>query len=256
MTKQLCWQNKTINIITVLLKDFSQCKKGAQIFEAHEEHNGSGLWLPSRLWSDGLAVLCHHQQPHVSVIVDSAFLFPSILQNLFRQCDSRNLNLDPLCMLRAGSLPALWTERVIKDHIKTFAVLILGERDLQNLWQLNPLLHLNLVQPDEEKTQGPAACHRVKGKTLSCKCVDVYFNRGWVLQRLGRGHCCCQHLLWEEHRYRWEGSYEYKIYLKSCQSLSEASEWVLWTSLPPSEGSLDSALDSASSHSLRSSTGF
>ena len=66
-------------------------------------------------------------------------------------------------MLKAGSLPALWTEKVIKDHIKIFdiwfPILIPGERDLQNLWQLNPLLHLNLVQPDEEKTQGPAACH-------------------------------------------------------------------------------------------------
>ena len=47
-----------------------------------------------------------------------------------------------------------------------------------------------------------------------------------------------------------------KIYLKSFQSLSEASEWVLWTSLPPLEGSLASVLDSASSPSLRSSTGF
>ena len=47
-----------------------------------------------------------------------------------------------------------------------------------------------------------------------------------------------------------------KIYLKSCQSLREASEWVLWTLLPPLEGSLASVLDSASSHSSRSSTGF
>ena len=47
-----------------------------------------------------------------------------------------------------------------------------------------------------------------------------------------------------------------RIYLKSSQSLSEASEWVLWTLLPPSEGSLVSVLGSASSHSSRLSTGF
>ena len=133
-------------------------------------------------------------------------LFLIIDLGLFRKCDSRNLNLNPLCMLRAGAVPALWTEKVIKDHIKTFAILILGERDLQDLWQLTPPLHLNLVQPDEENTQGPAACHWVNGKTLSCKFFDVYFNRGWVLQRLGGGHCCCQHLLWQGHRYGWEGS--------------------------------------------------
>ena len=27
---------------------------------------------------------------------------------------------------------------------------------------------------------------------------------GWVLQRLGRGYCCCQHLLWQRHCHGWE----------------------------------------------------
>merc|ERR1719209_588506 len=35
------------------------------------------------------------------------------------KCDSRNLNLNPLCMLKKGSLPALWTERV-KETYKTY----------------------------------------------------------------------------------------------------------------------------------------
>ena len=177
-----------------------------------------------------------------------------IIDGIFRKCDSRNLNLNPLCMLKAGPLPALWTERVITSYNRLLLNPILGERDLQNLWQLNPLLHLNLVQPNEEKAQGPAACHRVNGKTLSCKMFDVYFKdefyNAWeediavVNIFFGKGT-----VMGEKDLFR-------RIYLKSCQSLSEASEWVLWTSLPPLEGSLASALDSASSHSLRSSTGF
>ena len=31
-----------------------------------------------------------------------------------RQCDSRNLNVNPLCMLKAGPLSALWSARVSK----------------------------------------------------------------------------------------------------------------------------------------------
>ena len=46
------------------------------------------------------------------------------------------------------------------------------------------------------------------------------------------------------------------VLLIFSQSLREASEWVLSTSLHPSEGSLASVLDSASSHFWRSSTGF
>ena len=42
----------------------------------------------------------------------------SFKENLLRQCDSRNLNLNPLCMLKPGSLPALWTERVPATHSK------------------------------------------------------------------------------------------------------------------------------------------
>ena len=103
--------------------------------------------------------------------------------------------------MKAGSLPALWTERVITSYNKLLLIPIEGERDLQRIWQLTSLLHLNLVHPDEEKAQGPAACHRVNGKTLSCKMFDVYFIQGGVLQRLGGGHCCCQHLLWEGHCY-------------------------------------------------------
>ena len=42
----------------------------------------------------------------------------------------------------------------------------------------------------------------------------------------------------------------------SRQSWREASEWDPSTSLPPSEASLDSVSDSASSHSLKSFTGL
>ena len=178
---------------------------------------------------------------------------------LFRNCDSRNLNLNPLCMLKAGSVPALWTEKVIKDHIKTFAVLIPGERDLQNVWQLTPLLHLNLVQPDEEKTQGPAACHRVNGKILSCKFFDVFssfeddFYNAWEEDIavvniffgkdtvMGEKNTCC---------------------ISSCGSTVQCPQsWRgafglgRWTSSPPWEDFLASVLDSASSRFWRLSTG-
>ena len=129
-----------------------------------------------------------------------------------------------------------------------------GERDLQRIWQLPSLLHLNLVQPDEEKAQGPAACHRVNGKTFSCKCLmfisieDEFYN-AWeediavVNIFFGKGTVMGEKNL-------------VKDYLQSSQSLREASEWVLWTLLLPLEGSLVSVLASASSHSSRLSTGF
>ena len=72
-----------------------------------------------------------------------------------------------------------------------FSVLISGERDLQQIRQLNSLLHLNLGRPNEEEAQGPPACHWVKGKALSSKCLTNIFFQGWLLQCLGGGHCCC-----------------------------------------------------------------
>ena len=36
----------------------------------------------------------------------------TVLIPIKRPCDSRNLNLNPLCMLETGTLPKLWTNRV------------------------------------------------------------------------------------------------------------------------------------------------
>ena len=62
------------------------------------------------------------------------------------------------------------------SRILLFSKFKKGKRDLQSIWQLNSILHLNLVQPDEEKAQGPVACHRVQGKSLSCKIFDISFK--------------------------------------------------------------------------------
>ena len=52
-----------------------------------------------------------------------------------------------------------------------------GKRDLQSIWPLNSLLHLNTGQPTEEKVRGPGACHWGKGKeALSCKMSDIFFK--------------------------------------------------------------------------------
>ena len=104
----------------------------------------------------------------------------SFKENLFRQCDSRNLNLNPLCMLKPGSLPALWTERVLTDTIHSkdhfwysdnFLFSFAGKADLQNIWQLNSLLHLHIGQPNEKEAQGQSACCWVNGKSLSATAV-------------------------------------------------------------------------------------
>ena len=52
---------------------------------------GSGIGYPS-------------DTAHVSLSI--------VLIPIKRPCDSRNLNLNPLCMLETGTLPKLWTDRV------------------------------------------------------------------------------------------------------------------------------------------------
>ena len=79
----------------------------------------------------------------------------------------------------------------------------------------------------------------------------------WVLQRLGRGHCSCQHLLWQGHCDGWCIWFDindWKSYLK--QKWRGASGWVLWISSPLLVASLVFVLASASSHSSKSSIGF
>ena len=113
----------------------------------------------------------------------------SFKENLFRQCDSRNLNLNPLCMLKPGSLPALWTERVLTDTIHSkdhfwysdnFLFSFAGKKDLQNIWQVNSLLHLRIGEPNEEETQGQSAFRWVNGKSSSAIIFVKPFPPRWT----------------------------------------------------------------------------
>ena len=57
-----------------------------------------------------------------------------------------------------------------------FSILIPGERDLQNIQQLNSCLYLNPGQPNEKKAQGWSAFHWVNGKALSNNVFHLSFK--------------------------------------------------------------------------------
>ena len=120
MTKQLCWQNKTINMLTsnqYYWNTFLSVRKAHKFLRQMRNTTESGCdCLPD----------CDLMDLQYSVTTTNLmwvlpWIPPSSIgqysnRYLFRKCDSRNLNLNPLCMLKKGSLPALWTERVIEDH--------------------------------------------------------------------------------------------------------------------------------------------
>ena len=133
-----------------------------------------------------------------------------------RPCDSRNLNLSPLCTLKNGSLPKIWLPAVIfwsYAHLWTWT----GKRNLQSTWcsrqipypgegdlQQNSgtILHLLLGQPYEDEAQGWPSCHKDHGQSSFMQIMRSNFPSllslsGERLQRLGGGHCCCQHLFWQ-----------------------------------------------------------
>ena len=93
-----------------------------------------------------------------------------------RECDSRNLNLNPLCTLGRGPLPKLWLDGVrckelsLKFSFKQFLNLnqksnamisnfaVEGKEDLWEAFQLNSRLHLKPCKSHEEETPGWADC--------------------------------------------------------------------------------------------------
>ena len=98
----------------------------------------------------------------------------SFFRKSFRPCDSRNLNLSPLCTLEKGSFPKFWMERVPKTALINFLMVIYllhfsGEQDLFNVRvrQLSSLLHLKLAKPIEKETQGRPTCGRLNGSLFS-----------------------------------------------------------------------------------------
>ena len=75
-----------------------------------------------------------------------------------RQCDSRNLNVNPLCMLKAGPLSALWSTRVskwkqfwIRHAVKIHTTQFWGG-NLWYLWTLKSFCSL-WVQLDHSQSQ-------------------------------------------------------------------------------------------------------
>ena len=83
----------------------------------------------------------------------------------FRPCDSRNLNLSPLCMLNGGTLPRYWMEEVtwMKTYIGHF-VCSIGEGDLRHIRQPKPILHIVIAKSNEAKAHGQLAHFKVNGE--------------------------------------------------------------------------------------------
>ena len=67
---------------------------------------------------------------------------------LFRSCDSRNLNLDPLCTLENGPIPKLWMNQVRAFPPKKHADCCTGERCLpKKEWSPAAWLYQGSVKP-------------------------------------------------------------------------------------------------------------
>ena len=82
-----------------------------------------------------------------------------------RPCDSRNLNLNPLCMLEITPHPKLWTDRVKTITLLTLSLLnISGKRNIREGRTFDPLLHRHLADLHEKEAQGQPSCAKVKGK--------------------------------------------------------------------------------------------
>ena len=72
-----------------------------------------------------------------------------------------------------------------------------GEKDLQRFIGTKPLLHLVPGQPYEKEAQGWPTCQKDHGAPFKDDYVMTPPFIGGLLQRLGGGHCCCQHLFWQ-----------------------------------------------------------
>ena len=136
----------------------------------------------------------------------------------FRECDSRNLNIDPLCTLGGGPLPKLWLNGVGCPQ-KTFhdiafskdivSLCSLGDQEVRGVIRLFSLLHLQPRQPDEEETPGRADCNKgnfwLKVMVPHVEMINrvimaILHPLGWPgwfqpIQCLGGGYRCGQHLL-------------------------------------------------------------
>ena len=127
------------------------------------------LWLPSRLWVYGIPVCSDLELTQVGYSWNTRFFLLwdivvafKMIWETFRSCDSRNLNLEPLCTLETGTSPKLWLEQVIQGlsvfrwqagNATYLSPTIPGWGGLQQDRQLQPpTLHQEHCQPQEKQT--------------------------------------------------------------------------------------------------------
>ena len=137
-----------------------------------------------------------------------------------RSCDSRNLNLEPLCTLETGPLPKLWLEEVVfKTFKKPFLVWgsffkeVLGWGGLLQERQLQPAkLHQEHHQPKEKQTLWLS--HQIAIWGEDWRLVSTQ-NPGWAdyVQCMGWWHRFSQHLLWTGDCHRWDLFFQVKYFL-------------------------------------------
>ena len=118
-----------------------------------------------------------------------------------RPCDSRNLNLNPLCMLENSPLPKLWTDRV-----KTITLLTLSltaEYQVNETYEKAEHLIPSYIAtlPTSMRKRHKDNLLVPKSKVRKVKEEGHSLCPGGVLQCLGGRHCSRQYLLWQGHRH-------------------------------------------------------
>ena len=118
-----------------------QLERDSLVPEEDEQRVRVGVRLPPGLPVHRLPILSHLRKPHVihkicstNYLTEENFVQTTITcevlegnprhlsstkqhNTYFRQCDSRNLNLSPLCMLDGGALPRFWMSEVAEIEL-------------------------------------------------------------------------------------------------------------------------------------------
>ena len=86
-----------------------------------------------------------------------------------RRCDSRNLNLSPLCSLKKGTLPKFWMQEVGKKKAlqsSMSCVWIEGSRDVLYIKRPKSFVHIFFAVSHAAKTQGQSSYQRRRGREM------------------------------------------------------------------------------------------
>ena len=130
--KEIC---RSFNKLVLLVDDnvlLSQREESPNFPEQDEKSSWLQVLLPAWLRDDRLSKRFKHHKLNVGVLrltqsIALLWLMVSIFIT-YRPCDSRNLNLNPLCMLDNRLFPKLWTDRVKqhKHNIDRYVFLLRG----------------------------------------------------------------------------------------------------------------------------------